>query len=131
MDEPKEAQAPPEPVGGLMHIIAAAKYSAGGIAVLVQETALKLELLCAAILYGLFAYFGAQVEQFLILTVLALLVIGFEALNTAIELIVNELSPHRSDFAQKTKDLGSLAVACTQIATGIYAAYVIGGIALG
>ncbi|MEP0942992.1 MAG: diacylglycerol kinase [Rhizobiaceae bacterium] len=131
MDEPKETLPPPEPVGGLMHIFAAAKYSAGGFAVLAQETAFKLELACAFVLYGLFAFFGAQAEQYLVLTVLALLVIGFEALNTAIELIVDEISPHRSEFARKTKDLGSLAVACMQIATGLYAAYVIGGIALG
>ena len=111
-----------------MHILAAAKYSMGGLSVLARETAFKLEIVCAAILYALFALVGAQASQYVVLTILALAVLCAEALNTAVELIVDEISPHRSEFARKTKDLGSLAVACLQIATGLYAAYVIGGI---
>jgi diacylglycerol kinase (ATP) len=123
-------QSPPEPVDGLMHIVAAAGYSASGLSRLAQETAFKLELGCAAILYLLFVYVGASGGQFLVLTVFALLVLCVEALNTAIEMIVDEISPHRSEFARRTKDLGSFAVLCMQAATGLYAAYVVGGIVL-
>ena len=110
-----------------MHIFAAARYSIGGLSVLAKETAFKLELVCAVILYALFAVAGASALQYLVLTILALVVLSAEALNTAIELIVDEISPNRSEFARKTKDLGSFAVACLQIATGLYAAYVLVG----
>lgn len=113
-----------------MHIFAAARYSIGGLGVLAKETAFKLEIVSAIILFALFALVGAEPVQYVVLIILALAVICAEALNTAIELIVDEISPHRSEFARKTKDLGSLAVCCLQIATGLYAAYVIGGLVL-
>ena len=135
MDNPKDTSPspapPPEPVGGVLHIFAAARYSIGGLGVLARETAFKLEIVCAAILYALFALAGASSTQYLVLTILALVVLSAEALNTAIELIVDEISPHKSEFAKKTKDLGSFAVACLQIATGLYAAYVLGGAWMG
>ncbi|MCJ8308704.1 MAG: diacylglycerol kinase [Hyphomicrobiales bacterium] len=133
MEEPKDTSstAPPEPVGGVKHIFAAAKYSIGGLAVLAKETAFKLEIVSALILYGLFVLAGASTLHYVVLTGLVLLVLSAEAFNTAIELIVDEISPQRSEFARKTKDLGSFAVACLQLATGIYAAYVLGSAWLG
>ena len=92
-----------------MHIFAAVRYSAGGLACLARETAFKLELCGAVSLYALFALIGAQAGQFMVLTVLVLIVFCVEALNVAIELIVDEISPNRSEFALKIKDLKHFA----------------------
>ena len=71
-------------------------------------------------MFVLFFLAGATFVQFVTLAILSLLVFGVEALNTAIENIVDEVSPHRSDFARRTKDLGSFAVFCCLIITGLY-----------
>ena len=57
--------------------------------------------------------FGASVPEILGLLALGLLLIAVEALNTALEVLVDHLSPGWSQFAKEAKDLGSLAVACT------------------
>lgn len=121
-DEPDK---PPKPVRGIRHIFAATRYSAAGLTCLLTQSAFRLELCGAVGLFALFGLIGAQANQFLVLTLLVLLVFCVEALNTAIEMIVDELSPHRSEFARKTKDLGSFAVACTLLGTGLYSAYAV------
>ena len=123
----KQPQPPPEPVRGVMHVFAATKYSIAGLSHLWGETAFRLELLGAVIAFWLFFMMGAQGTQYLILALFLLWVFGMEALNTAIEMIVDEISPYRSEFARKTKDLGSLACACSQMAALLYVLYVIGG----
>ncbi len=124
-DNQDDPQPPPEPVGGFRHIFAATGYSAAGFACLIKQTAFKLEFGAAIGLFVLFALIGAELAQFLILALFVLLVFCVEALNAAIEMIVDEISPHRSEFARNTKDLGSFAVACTQLGTSRYAAYVL------
>ena len=51
---------------------------------------------------------------------LAMAALAVEALNTAIETIVDEISPHRSEFARRAKDLGSAAVFFMLTAAGLY-----------
>ena len=48
-----------------------------------------------------------------------------EALNTAIECIVDHLAPHWEEFARDAKDLGSLATMCLLAANGVFIAKVI------
>ena len=57
--------------------------------------------------------FGASLPEVLGLLAIGLLLIAVEALNTALEVLVDHLSPGWSAFAKDAKDLGSLAVACT------------------
>jgi diacylglycerol kinase (ATP) len=54
-----------------------------------------------------------------------LLLIAVEALNTALEVLVDHLSPGWSQFAKEAKDLGSLAVACVIGLVLLYAAAVV------
>ena len=56
------------------------------------------------------------------LLALGLGLIAVEALNTALEELVDHLSPGWSEFAKHAKDLGSLAVACTIGALLVYSA---------
>ena len=53
------------------------------------------------------------------------MVLAVEALNTALEELVDHISPGWSEFAKHAKDLGSFAVMCALVATGLYAAWVV------
>jgi diacylglycerol kinase (ATP) len=110
----------PERVTGPKHVIAALLYSLGGIRRLWAETAFRHEVLLAAlVLGGLFAL-GASAQTLVIAAILALVLIAVEALNTAIEILVDNASPEWSEFARDAKDLGSLAVFCLLLANGLY-----------
>lgn len=111
---------PPAKVHGIAHIFAASRYSFGGFLQLLKETAFRFELLGFALFALLFWLLGASYAQFAVLSCLFLLLFAVEALNTAIEHIVDHLSPHRSDFAKNTKDLGSFAVFCLLAIVGFY-----------
>ena len=56
---------------------------------------------------------------------LGLLLIAVEALNTALEVLVDHLSPGWSAWAKEAKDLGSLAVACTIGTLALYSGVVL------
>lgn len=103
-----------------MHLVAAGLYTVGGLRRLWGETAFRHEVLAAAVvLAGLFL-FGAALQQILIATILILLLIATEALNTALECIVDHVSPDWAEFARDAKDLGSLAVFCVLLANGVW-----------
>jgi diacylglycerol kinase (ATP) len=104
---------------GIAHFFAAASYSLGGLRRLARESAFRQEVALIAGLLALFILLGASLPELLGLLALGLLLIAVEALNTALEVLVDHLSPGWSEFAKDAKDLGSLAVAC-----------VIGGIVL-
>ncbi|WP_456390500.1 diacylglycerol kinase [Profundibacter sp.] len=115
----------PERVTGLRHILAATRYSIGGIRRLRGETAFRHEVLLYLIVMGIFAVIGASFGDFIAASILALLLIATEALNTAIEAVVDHISPEWNAFARDAKDLGSLAVMCLLIANAAFLAYVL------
>ena len=110
---------------GLAHFLAAAGYSIGGARRLWREAAFLQELLALAVLLAVFLAVGAAAGEVLGLLILGLLVLAVEALNTAIEELVDQLSPGWSEFAKHAKDMGSFAVMCALVATGLYAAWVV------
>ena len=110
---------------GIAHFFAAAGYSAGGARRLWREAAFRQEILGLAGLVALFLVVGASSGEVLGLLLLGLLVLAVEALNTALEEIVDHISPGWSEFAKHAKDLGSFAVMCALVATGLYAAWVV------
>jgi diacylglycerol kinase (ATP) len=115
----------PEPTTGIKHVFAAASYSLGGIKCLWKEAAFRQEVLLYLLVIAGFFLIGATIEEYLIATALALLLVAVEALNTAIEAVVDHVSPDWSEFARDAKDLGSLAVMCLLIANGLFLAYVL------
>lgn len=110
---------------GVAHFFAAAGYSAGGARRLWREAAFRQEVLGLALVIAVFALVGASLAEFLGLIVLSLIVLAVEALNTAIEELVDNASPGWSEFAKAAKDMGSFAVMCLLVATGLYAAWVV------
>jgi diacylglycerol kinase (ATP) len=110
---------------GASHFFAAASYSIGGARRLVREAAFRQELLGLLAVAVLFAVVGATLPEYLGLAILSLIVLAVEALNTAIEELVDNASPGWSEFAKNAKDMGSFAVMCLLVATGLYAGWVV------
>ncbi|MGB3409315.1 MAG: diacylglycerol kinase [Jannaschia sp.] len=108
------AHAPP-PKGdknAVAHTIAAFGYSMAGAAFLMEQRAARLQVVMGAVTVVLFALTGVSVLHWAIMGALFAVGLGVEALNTAIELVVDRTSPEISDYAKHAKDLGSFAVFC-------------------
>lgn len=106
----------PQKVTGVAHLLAAARYSVAGFHRLKEETAARHEIglgLLALVVLGVLGVGWGQISLF---AVLLLLLIAVEALNTAIEVLTNRISPEWSLDAKHAKDLGSLAVALVVLA---------------
>jgi diacylglycerol kinase (ATP) len=116
------AGAVPGKITGGRHVFAAFGYSVAGAVRLFRETAFRHELLMAVCLFGLFGYAGAPLSAVMVLGVLLLALFAFEAINTAIEEIVDRVSPEWSRTGRHAKDLGSFAVLCMLVANALYAA---------
>lgn len=106
-------QEKPPRKSGIAHFFAAASYSVGGLKRLARESAFRQEVALIAGLLVVFVVAGATLPEILGLIAIGLALVMVEALNTAIEVLVDHLSPGWSQFAKDAKDLGSLAVACT------------------
>ena len=100
---------------GVRHFIAAAGYSLGGF-------------LAGLVLLPLF---GAGFHQMVLFIALMLLLFAFEAINTAIEEIVDRVSPEYSLAAKHAKDLGSFACMCLIVLNGGYVLYTLYGLWFG
>jgi len=111
----------------IRHLMGSTRYSLQGIAVLMREMAARIEVGMLAIVLGFLAIIGAELRHWISLICLFLILIAVEALNTAIEAIVDRISPERSDFARDAKDLGSAGVFLTVLAIAIYLLAVILG----
>lgn len=101
---------------GLAHFFAAAGYSAGGLRRLWRESAFRQEMLGLVAVPALLWALDATALHYLVFGGLALLVIALEALNTALEVIIDHLTQDWAEFARDAKDLGSLAVLCGLLA---------------
>jgi diacylglycerol kinase (ATP) len=95
---------------GFRHLWATVGYAFDGFMVLIKESAFKHEVMFLIFVFTLFALFKVVFYNYVIAVMLWCVLIAVEAINTAIEHIVDRISPEISDFAKKTKDLGSLAV---------------------
>ena len=115
----------PERITGIAHVVAAAVYSLSGLRRLWQETAFRHITMGLPVGLGLLALADAVFVEYVILLVLFLLLVAVEALNTAIECIVDHLAPDWQEFARDAKDLGSLATLCLLLANILFVAAVI------
>ena len=113
------------PRKGLLHLVDAAGYSLQGLRRLPRESAARQEVLAGLLGAVALILRGASVGQIIGFGMLILALLAVEALNTALEVLVDHLSPGWSQFAKEAKDLGSLAVACTIGAMLIYAGVVL------
>jgi diacylglycerol kinase (ATP) len=112
-------------ITGVKHIFAAARYSAGGAVRVWTETAFRQEIVSFAVFLVIYAWARASIEIFGAAIILFLVLMAVEALNTAIEEIVDRISPEVSTAAKHAKDLGSFAVFCLLWANGLLLAYAV------
>jgi diacylglycerol kinase (ATP) len=115
----------PDRITGLSHLFAAAGYSIAGVRRLWQETAFRHEVLGLPVVCVLFWLSAAPLWAYGTFVILWLILIAVEALNTAVEAIVDHVSPHWSEAARDAKDLGSLAVMALLLANATFVGYVL------
>ena len=108
---------------GMSHLRAAAGYSAAGLSRLWKEAAFRHEAIAGVCLVAVYAWLGVTPGIALSAVILFLLLIATEALNTAIEEIIDRISPEISETGRHAKDLGSLAVFCAIVANGVLLIY--------
>ena len=108
---------------GVAHMLAATGYSLAGFRRLLGETAFRQELAFLGAVFVAFAAFGVGALAWVVALMLFALLAATEALNTAIEEVVDRVSPERSEFARHAKDLGSFAVFCLLAANLLHAGY--------
>lgn len=121
-------ETPPRKPGrtdGLARIFSAGGYSLGGARRLWREPACRQEVVAAGVVLVLFVLKGATPFAYVGFAILAMMVLVTEALNTALEEVVDHLSPDWSAFAKHAKDLGSFAVLCQLIAAGLFVGFVL------
>ena len=109
----------------IQHTLMAAHYSLAGFRRLLDETAAQAEVMFFALLLVLFALVGADASAYVVLTLLFLITFALEALNTAVEVLVDHLTNEFAEFARQAKDLGSFAVFCCLTGMGLYSLYVL------
>lgn len=117
----------PPRVSGFAHLIAATRYSLAGARRLWREAAFRHEVLVAGVVLPVLFLLGVPLWALAVQAVLVLILVAVEALNTAVEELVDHLTDNWAEFAKNAKDLGSLAVMCLLLANGVWlAASVIG-----
>ncbi|MFN7224673.1 MAG: diacylglycerol kinase [Paracoccaceae bacterium] len=113
------------PRKGLWHVVDAASYSMAGFRRLMAETAARQELAGGALGVALLVWAQATTGQWLGFLVLFCALIAVEALNTAIEVLTDHISPGWSETAKHAKDLGSLAVGLMLVANLAYVGMIV------
>jgi diacylglycerol kinase (ATP) len=121
----KQEPAPFTKQTGFAHLWSATRYSIQGFRRLLREAAFRHELLLLAAAIALFGFCGASLLHYLGLLMLALVLLAAESLNTAIEEVVDRISPEFSEVGRNAKDLGSFAVSCLLLANLLYIGWVV------
>ena len=87
-----------------------------GLRVFVSQPNARIHCVAAAIVLGLGAWFGVSSMEWVVLVLAIALVMGAEALNTALEYVVDLASPEWHPLARNAKDVAAAAVLVCSIA---------------
>jgi diacylglycerol kinase (ATP) len=105
---------------GLAHLIAATGYSLAGLRRLWREAAFRHEVFGAALVLAVLLVAHVPVWVLAVQVMLLLVLFAAEALNTAIEELVDHLTADWAQFAKNAKDLGSFSVMCLLVANTVW-----------
>jgi diacylglycerol kinase len=97
----------------------------GFMFLLKSEMASRIEVYGFIWTLGIFWVIGASLSSAFIALILFLLLLSAEALNTAVEVIIDRISPEISDVGKQAKDLGSFAVFCLLVINFMYFIFVV------
>jgi len=104
-------ESPYKSKSGLQRILNATRYSLAGLAVALRhEHAFRQELAIAIVLIPLALLLPAAAVGKALMIASVLLVLIVELLNSAIEAVVDRVSPESHELAKRAKDMGSAAV---------------------
>lgn len=104
----------------------ATKYSVDGLKFLLSnEFAARVEVYAFCWFLALLFFTKSSVQYLVTGTVLFLILLAVEALNTAIEVIIDKITPEISDTGKRAKDLGSFAVMCLLMSCGIFIIFMV------
>lgn len=110
-----------------MKLIKGFGYALKGIGIAFREQLnLKIHFLAVAVVIGGGIFFGLNTTEWAIIFVTFGLVITAEMLNTAIEYLVDLVSPNYNVQAGKVKDVSAGAVLVSAITATIVAAFIFG-----
>ena len=105
---------------GLKRILKAFLYSYDGFyAAFKSEAAFRQDLLFCLIAGGLLFFLPVTLEQTALMALTLILILLMELINTAIETVVDRISPDYHELSKKAKDIGSLLVLIAFAATGL------------
>ena len=114
-----------------LHLFATLGYSLAGARFLLTQRAARLQVAMAVVTGAAFAAAGVGAIQWAVMLALFVASLGVEALNSAIELTVDRVSPEISDYGKHAKDLGSFAVLCALVIFGGHAIWAVADAVLG
>jgi len=86
------------------------RHAGSGLRVLMRQANARIHLAVAVLVCGLGGWFHITAAQWAALALAIALVIGVEALNTAVELVVDLASPQWHALARDAKDVAAAAV---------------------
>ena len=96
------------------------KYAARGIRFCVShEMNMRIHIVATMCVLYLSQFYNFTKEQFILLMITCVVVISAEMMNTAIEVVIDKVSPGYSALAKVGKDVAAGAVFVTAIAAGI------------
>ena len=108
------------PDTGIKRILKAFVYSYQGFsAVFKSEAAFRQDIAFCVIFSGLACWLSVPLLHRCFLLVALLLILLAELINTAIETIIDRISPDYHELSKKAKDIGSLLVLLSFINAGI------------
>jgi diacylglycerol kinase (ATP) len=119
------APPPKSTKGAIRHLWGAFGYSMAGARFLFSQRAARLQTAMFGATVVAFLAAGVGPVQWAVATALFLASLGVEALNTAIELTVDRVSPELSTYGKHAKDLGSFAVFCALVIFGGHAVWAV------
>jgi diacylglycerol kinase (ATP) len=128
MTAPDHDPKPARPTWAILHVVNATRYSLAGFRRLLQERAARIEIWGGAVIVAALLWRGVELWHWLIIGALFAVVLAAEALNTAIEILVDRISPEWSQMAKEAKDLGSFAVGILLLVTLVFAGLVLFGV---
>jgi diacylglycerol kinase len=90
------------------HIGDALKTSFNGLRILLNERAAKLEFALLVLALGAFLFYRSTYT--LVILVSAVGVLALEAINTALELLCDHITPDRNEAIRKVKDVAASSI---------------------
>ena len=92
-----------------------------------HDASIALQCILGIIALAVFAFFDLTVPEWIVVIILIALVITLEFVNSAVEHVVDFISPNYHPQAKIIKDYMAAAVLVVSIAAGVIACIILGG----